>query len=144
MGRYEGCMESPWDDISIQYVLVCMHVAKRRYMDTFTVKRNHNLFVFLGKSHRHIFAGYSYVSLPKIEVGRYLPCSLNLRDLSFDVGSLIIYNPRFRQLIIFFLAGRLPIQQSEEWVHGRISLDHCQSIWKMYDRHPHSSIRCIS
>ena len=35
MGRYEGCMESPWDDISIQYVLVCTHVAKKRYVEAF-------------------------------------------------------------------------------------------------------------
>lgn len=35
MGRYDGCMESPWDDISIQYVLVCTHVAKKRYVEAF-------------------------------------------------------------------------------------------------------------
>ncbi|KJA29706.1 hypothetical protein HYPSUDRAFT_31686 [Hypholoma sublateritium FD-334 SS-4] len=35
MGRYEGCMQSPWDDIAIQYVLVCTHVAKKRYIEAF-------------------------------------------------------------------------------------------------------------
>ncbi|KAF8961117.1 hypothetical protein BDZ97DRAFT_1664852 [Flammula alnicola] len=35
MGRYEGCMQSPWDDIAIQYVLVCTHVAKKRYVEAF-------------------------------------------------------------------------------------------------------------
>lgn len=35
MNRYEGCMESPWDDVSIQYVLVCTHVAKKRYVEAF-------------------------------------------------------------------------------------------------------------
>lgn len=28
-------MEAPWDDISIQYVLVCTHVAKKRYVEAF-------------------------------------------------------------------------------------------------------------
>lgn len=35
MSRYEGCMQNPWDDISIQYVLVCAHIAKKRYIDAF-------------------------------------------------------------------------------------------------------------
>ncbi|KAF9480697.1 hypothetical protein BDN70DRAFT_877260 [Pholiota conissans] len=35
MGRYEGCMQSPWDDIAIQYVFVCTHVAKKRYIEAF-------------------------------------------------------------------------------------------------------------
>jgi COP9 signalosome complex subunit 12 len=54
MGRYEGCMESPWDDISIQYVLVCTHVAKKRYVEAF--KEESQLvssviwFFFFGKS----------------------------------------------------------------------------------------------
>ena len=85
MGRYEGCMESPWDDISIQYVLVCTHVAKKRYVEAF--KEESQLvssvifgFVFFWKVSSlvttHFFAGYSYVSSPKTEVGRYLPCSL--------------------------------------------------------------------
>ncbi|KAF8914310.1 hypothetical protein CPB84DRAFT_1833013 [Gymnopilus junonius] len=35
LGRYEGSMEAPWDDIAIQYVLVCTHVAKKRYIEAF-------------------------------------------------------------------------------------------------------------
>ena len=35
LGRYAGCMESPWDDIAIQYVLVCTLVAKKRYVEAF-------------------------------------------------------------------------------------------------------------
>jgi hypothetical protein len=35
MSRYNGYMLSPWDDISIQYVLVCGHIAKKRYIDAF-------------------------------------------------------------------------------------------------------------
>ncbi|KDR84093.1 hypothetical protein GALMADRAFT_275300 [Galerina marginata CBS 339.88] len=34
-GPYEGSMESPWDDIAIQYVLICTHVAKKRYIEAF-------------------------------------------------------------------------------------------------------------
>ncbi|PPQ70706.1 hypothetical protein CVT26_014630 [Gymnopilus dilepis] len=34
-GRYQGSMEPPWDDIAIQYVLVCTHVAKKRYVEAF-------------------------------------------------------------------------------------------------------------
>lgn len=35
MSRYEGSIESPWDEIAIQYVLVITHVAKQRYADAF-------------------------------------------------------------------------------------------------------------
>ena len=83
MGRYEGCMEIPWDEISIQYVLVCTHVAKKRYVEAF--KEESQLVssvifgLFLWKVSTLVtahFAGYSYVSLPKIEVGLYLRYSL--------------------------------------------------------------------
>ncbi|PPQ67594.1 LOW QUALITY PROTEIN: hypothetical protein CVT25_012088 [Psilocybe cyanescens] len=30
-----GSMESPWDEIAIQYVLICTHVAKKRSIDAF-------------------------------------------------------------------------------------------------------------
>ena len=32
---FEGCIQSPWDDISFQYVLVCTHIAKKRYGEAF-------------------------------------------------------------------------------------------------------------
>ena len=35
LSRYEGAIESPWDEIAIQYVLVITHVAKQRYADAF-------------------------------------------------------------------------------------------------------------
>lgn len=35
LNRYKGSMVSPWDEIAIQYVLVCTHVAKRRPGDAF-------------------------------------------------------------------------------------------------------------
>jgi hypothetical protein len=82
MGRYEGCMESPWDDISIQYVLVCTHVAKKRYVEAFKEESQlvmSVILVFLLVCHAYndyFFAGYFCVSLPKTEVGHYLLCSL--------------------------------------------------------------------
>ncbi|KAI0347512.1 hypothetical protein BDW22DRAFT_1322461 [Trametopsis cervina] len=33
--HYEGSMESPWDDIAIQYVLVVNHIAKNRPLEAF-------------------------------------------------------------------------------------------------------------
>jgi len=33
--HFEGCIQNPWDDIAIQYVLVCTHVAKKRYIEAF-------------------------------------------------------------------------------------------------------------
>ena len=144
MGRYEGCMESPWDDISIQYVLVCTHVAKKRYVEAFKEESQLVTSVFLFS-----FCFFFLVSLNTHfcrlflrffteNRGWTLPALFSilrdLRDLAFDVGSFIIYKLRFRRLI--FLAGRLPckIQWSEERMHGRISSNHCQSIWKLYDR----------
>ncbi|KAF9006743.1 hypothetical protein BDQ17DRAFT_1389503 [Cyathus striatus] len=35
MSRFEGCIQSPWDEIAIQYVLVCTHVAKKRSLEAF-------------------------------------------------------------------------------------------------------------
>ncbi|KAF9534585.1 hypothetical protein CPB83DRAFT_866015 [Crepidotus variabilis] len=32
---YDGSMQAPWDEIAIHYVLVCTHVAKKRYIDAF-------------------------------------------------------------------------------------------------------------
>ncbi|TFK25971.1 COP9 signalosome complex subunit 12 [Coprinopsis marcescibilis] len=33
--RFEGSVESPWDEIAIQYVLVCSHIAKKQYEEAF-------------------------------------------------------------------------------------------------------------
>jgi COP9 signalosome complex subunit 12 len=35
LSRYEGAIESPWDELAIQYVLVITHVAKQRYTEAF-------------------------------------------------------------------------------------------------------------
>lgn len=33
--RYGGCIESPWDDIAIRYVLVTSHIARKRAGEAF-------------------------------------------------------------------------------------------------------------
>ncbi|KAI0032930.1 hypothetical protein K488DRAFT_48729 [Vararia minispora EC-137] len=33
--HYEGMIDSPWDEITIQYVLVTSHIAKKRYLEAF-------------------------------------------------------------------------------------------------------------
>lgn len=35
LSRYEGGIMSPWDEIAIQYVLTCGHIAKKRYGEAF-------------------------------------------------------------------------------------------------------------
>lgn len=35
LSRYEGGIISPWDEIAIQYVLTCGHIAKKRYGEAF-------------------------------------------------------------------------------------------------------------
>ncbi|KAF9057815.1 hypothetical protein BJ165DRAFT_1398019 [Panaeolus papilionaceus] len=46
MSRYSGSMQSPWDEIAIQYVLVCAHIAKKRYIDAFK-EDSHLVVLFL-------------------------------------------------------------------------------------------------
>lgn len=33
--HFEGCIQNPWDDIAFQYVLICTHIAKKRYGEAF-------------------------------------------------------------------------------------------------------------
>lgn len=35
LSYYKGSVESPWDEITIQYVLVCSHVARKRYQEAY-------------------------------------------------------------------------------------------------------------
>lgn len=42
LSRYQGSIESPWDDIAIRYVLVAYHIAKRRPSEAF---KEHTVFV---------------------------------------------------------------------------------------------------
>ena len=96
MGRYEGCMESPWDDISIQYVLVCTHVAKKRYVEAFKEESQlvMSVILFFCWCAMHI----TTVSFCRLFLrfftenrGWTLPALFSilrdLRDLAFDVGS---------------------------------------------------------
>ena len=96
MGRYEGCMESPWDDISIQYVLVCTHVAKKRYVEAF--KEESQLVssvifcLFLWQVSSLVMAYFCRLFLRFFTENRgwTLPALFSilrdLRDLAFDVG----------------------------------------------------------
>ena len=96
MGRYEGCMESPWDEISIQYVLVCTHVAKKRYVEAF--KEESQLVssvifsLFLWQVSTLVTANFCSLFLRFFTENRgwTLPALFSilrdLRDLAFDVG----------------------------------------------------------
>ena len=93
MGRYEGCMESPWDDISIQYVLVCTHVAKKRYVEAFKEESQLVTSVtgfFFGVSSYNDHFCRLFLRFFTENRGWTLPALFSilrdLRDLAFDVG----------------------------------------------------------
>lgn len=93
MGRYEGCMESPWDDISIQYVLVCTHVAKKRYVEAFKEESQLVTSVLLALFLVALITTRFYSLFLRFFTenrGWTLPALFSilrdLRDLAFDVG----------------------------------------------------------
>ncbi|KAI9467114.1 hypothetical protein BJY52DRAFT_1111063 [Lactarius psammicola] len=73
LSRYEGAIESPWDEIAIQYVLVTTHVAKKRYADAF---KEHTQLVNL---FLRFFTNNSGWTLPAL-----FATLRDLRDLAFD------------------------------------------------------------
>ncbi|KAI0307068.1 hypothetical protein B0F90DRAFT_1807764 [Multifurca ochricompacta] len=73
LSRYEGAIESPWDEIAIQYVLVITHVAKQRYADAF---KEHTQLVNL---FLRFFTNNSGWTLPAL-----FATLRDLRDLAFD------------------------------------------------------------
>lgn len=81
LSRYDGCMQSPWDEIAIQYVLTCTHIAKRRPVDAF---KEQSILV----SHF-----YRFFTLDR---GWTLPALFSmlrdLRDLAFDADFHAKYN----------------------------------------------------
>ncbi|KAF8165689.1 hypothetical protein B0H34DRAFT_690045 [Crassisporium funariophilum] len=81
MGRYEGCMQSPWDDIAIQYVLVCTHVARKRYVEAF--KEESQLVTFFLR----FFTENRGWTLPAL-----FSILRDLRDLAFDADFHAKYN----------------------------------------------------
>lgn len=42
LSRYQGAIESPWDEIAIRYVLIAHHIAKRRPNEAF---KEHTAFI---------------------------------------------------------------------------------------------------
>ncbi|KAI0268156.1 hypothetical protein BC834DRAFT_868163 [Gloeopeniophorella convolvens] len=73
LSRYEGAVESPWDEIAIQYVLVVTHIAKQRYNDAF---KEHTQLVNL---FLRFFTNNSGWTLPVL-----FAILRDLRDLAFD------------------------------------------------------------
>ncbi|KAK1222227.1 COP9 signalosome (CSN) subunit [Marasmius sp. AFHP31] len=73
LSYYKGSIQEPWDDIAIQYVLTCSHVARRRSIEAF---KEHSQLV----SHFYTFFGQnSGWSLPAL-----FSVLRDLRDLAFD------------------------------------------------------------
>ncbi|KAG6910800.1 hypothetical protein DXG01_007689 [Tephrocybe rancida] len=71
---YEGAMQSPWDEIAIQYVLTCGHIAKRRPGEAFREQSQLvSLFLRFFTENR----GWTLQALFSI--------LRDLRDLAFDV-----------------------------------------------------------
>ncbi|EPS98745.1 hypothetical protein FOMPIDRAFT_46713 [Fomitopsis schrenkii] len=76
LSYYEGSMESPWDEIAIQYVLVVNHCAKRRAAEAFKEECT------LVNSFLRFFAQNSGWTLPAL-----FSILRDLRDLAFDVST---------------------------------------------------------
>ncbi|KAI0053718.1 hypothetical protein FA95DRAFT_1552221 [Auriscalpium vulgare] len=73
LSRYEGAIESPWDELAIQYVLVVTHVSKQRYSEAF---KEHSQLVNLFLRFFTVNSGWTLPAL--FEMLR------DLRDLAFD------------------------------------------------------------
>ncbi|KZT29377.1 hypothetical protein NEOLEDRAFT_1128102 [Neolentinus lepideus HHB14362 ss-1] len=73
LSYYEGGIESPWDEIAIQYVLVVHHVAKKRAAEAF---KEHSQLVSL---FFRFFTSNSGWTLPAL-----FAILRDLRDLAFD------------------------------------------------------------
>ncbi|KNZ76459.1 CSN12 like protein [Termitomyces sp. J132] len=71
---FEGAMQSPWDEIAIQYALTCGHIAKRRHGEAF---KEHSQLVSLFLRFFTENRGWTLPALFSI--------LRDLRDLAFDV-----------------------------------------------------------
>ncbi|KAF8915400.1 hypothetical protein CPB85DRAFT_428049 [Mucidula mucida] len=71
--NYLGSIQSPWDEIAVQYVLVCLHVARRRPMEAF---KEHTTLV--GLFYRFFTENRGWTLLALFSILR------DLRDLAFD------------------------------------------------------------
>jgi len=73
LSYYEGSMESPWDEIAIQYVLVVNHCAKKRATEAF---KEHCTLVSLFLRYFSVNSGWTLPALFSV--------LRDLRDLAFD------------------------------------------------------------
>ncbi|KAG6866115.1 hypothetical protein C0991_008423 [Blastosporella zonata] len=78
---YEGAMQSPWDEIAIQYVLTCVHIVRRRPGEAFKEQSQLvSLFLRFFTENR----GWTLQALFSI--------LRDLRDLAFDADNHATYN----------------------------------------------------
>ncbi|KII94637.1 hypothetical protein PLICRDRAFT_33446 [Plicaturopsis crispa FD-325 SS-3] len=78
---YEGSLESPWDEIAIQYVLVTSHIARKRPGEAFK-EQSHLISLFY-----RYFTSNSGWTLPAL-----FSMLRDLRDLAFDADFHAKYN----------------------------------------------------
>ena len=104
LSRYQGAIESPWDEIAIRYMLIAHHIAKRRPSEAF---KEHTAFIkfvatvlllsrgtlesltdslrLLNSLFYRFFATTSGWTLPAL-----FAILRDLKDLAFDVNTLLI------------------------------------------------------
>ncbi|TFK43889.1 hypothetical protein BDQ12DRAFT_675750 [Crucibulum laeve] len=81
MSRFEGSMQSPWDEIAIQYVLTCTHIAKKRPLEAFKEQSQLVSLFFRFFTENHGWTLPALFSMLR-----------DLRDLAFDADLYAKYN----------------------------------------------------
>ncbi|KAL0577463.1 COP9 signalosome (CSN) subunit [Marasmius crinis-equi] len=81
LSYYKGSIQEPWDEIAIQYVLTCSHVARRRSIEAF---KEHSQLV---SNFYNFFGQNSGWTLPVL-----FSILRDLRDLAFDADFHAKYN----------------------------------------------------
>ncbi|KAG2099317.1 hypothetical protein BD769DRAFT_1426537 [Suillus cothurnatus] len=79
--RYGGCIESPWDDIAIRYVMVTTHIARKRAGEAFNEQSQ------LVSQFFRYFINNTGWTLPAL-----FSMLRDLRDLAFDADNYAKYN----------------------------------------------------
>ena len=95
MEQYGGCVDSPWDEIAIRYVMVTSHVARKRPGDAFNEQSQLISCVYIAfaleNDRDHILYRLFFRFFTQ-NTGWTLPALFSmlrdLRDLAFDVCSL--------------------------------------------------------
>ncbi|KAF9782252.1 hypothetical protein BJ322DRAFT_1075075 [Thelephora terrestris] len=76
LSRYQGAIESPWDEIAIRYVLIAHHIAKRRPNEAF---KEHTAFINLFYRFLSTTSGWTLPALFAV--------LRDLKDLAFDADN---------------------------------------------------------